>query len=434
MPAGERSDAAGVSAITGATSISAARTARAAHPERSRAAGWRCGSSGLASQLHTGWRGLVAVWPGSVALMTVKPNRAGVARRAPNGSSGFKALAITLVGALVCAAPPALAADDASELAPATSLSGTASVAPTPSEPANTGRYEFQSGLACPFCQITPQYPAGRSGLHWHDHWRAAGMREYVTIGALVGALAGVYLFLPSPNEPRWNEPILFDTPARDALRIHSSSGRRVAATISDTLFYWEVAHPTIIDPLLVAWWKHESPFVAWQMVVIDAQAYALTLLLTDVTKRLTARARPWVSNQDCASDPSGKECGTTGAYQSFNSGHSAVTATGAGLICAHHTQLNLYQNDALDVGTCALAVLGTALTGVMRIASDNHWASDVLVGHMIGYASGYLLPTALYYRQFRSQPEQPHTPAPAFAALPLVTDQGLGLALLGAF
>jgi hypothetical protein len=55
-----------------------------------------------------------------------------------------------------------------------------------------------------------------------------------------------------------------------------------------------------------------------------------------------------------------------------------------------------LYQNDILDVGTCALAVAGTAVTGAMRIASDNHWASDVIVGHLMGYASGYLLPTVL--------------------------------------
>lgn len=340
--------------------------------------------------------------------------------------------AAALAVALVCAALPARAADAARAARAAPALSPSPSAQPATSEP-TTSAYEFQSGLACPFCQITPQYPAGRSGLHWHGHWRAAGTREYVTIGALLGALAGVYLFLPSPSKARWNEPILFDEAARDTLRIRSAKGRRVAATLSDALFYLEVAHPTLIDPLLVAWWKRESSFVAWQMVVIDAQAYALTLLLTDVTKRLTARARPWVSNGDCARDRSGNECGTTNPYQSFSSGHSAVTATGAGLICAHHTQLSLYQNDALDVGTCALAVAGTALTGALRIASDNHWASDVLVGHLIGYVSGYLLPTALYYRQFRSRPEEPHTPA-VLAALPLVSDRGLGLSLLGQF
>jgi len=193
----------------------------------------------------------------------------------------------------------------------------------------------------------------------------------------------------------------------------------------------------TFLPPLsevLVAWWQRESPFVAWQMVVIDAQAYALTLLLTDITKRVTARARPWVQTDDCARDPSGSNCGSGGRYQSFYSGHSAISATGAGLICAHHTQLNLYQSDLLDVGTCALAVAGTAVTGAMRIASDNHWASDVITGHLIGYLSGYLLPTLLNYRQFRLQPEGPHPSAPLFAALPFATSESLGATLVGQF
>jgi membrane-associated phospholipid phosphatase len=257
---------------------------------------------------------------------------------------------------------------------------------------------------------------------------------EYVTVAALLGAFALTPFVLPTPTRPRWERPVLFDEPVRNALRIDSPGGRRMAATVSDTIFYWEVAHPTLIDPLLVAWWQREAPFVAWQMVVIDAQAYALSMLVTDVTKRLTARSRPRITSEECARDPSGSECGGGGRYMSFSSGHSAVTATGAGLICAHHTQLSLYQNDVLDVGTCALAVAGTAVTGAMRIASDNHWASDVLVGHLIGYVSGYLLPTALYYRQFRIQPEPPHEPAPVFAALPLVTGQSLGMTVLGQF
>jgi membrane-associated phospholipid phosphatase len=347
-------------------------------------------------------------------------------------------LAVAFALLLVCAARRAAAQANAAPASPAPVSPAPAptpsvlpsALLPTPQPPP----YHFQSGLTCPFCQITPQFPTGRSGLHWHNHWRSAGTREYLTIAGLAGALAGVYLLLPQPDKPRWNEPILFDRSVRDALRIHSAHGRRVAAAWSDALFVWEVAHPSLIDPLLVAWWQRESPYVAWQMFVIDAQAYSLTLLLTELTKRLTARARPWASSGDCAENPDSPACGSGGRYVSFNSGHAATTATGAGLICAHHTQLSLYQSNLLDVGTCLLAVAGTAVTGAMRIASDNHWLSDVLIGHLIGYVSGYVLPTALYYRQFRSQPEAPHEPAPVMAALPLLTPHGLGLTLLGQF
>jgi len=293
--------------------------------------------------------------------------------------------------------------------------------------------YQFQPGVICPLCDITPQFPLGHSGLHWHDHWRQAGVREYVTISALTAGTLAVRFLVPPAKSPAWSGPVLFDSAVRDALRINSASGRNAAATVSDGLFAWEILHPAVIDPLLFAWWQRESPFVAWQMLVIDAQAYAFTYLMSDIVKRVSARQRPWVTTDDCARDPSGKECGSGGRYMSFYSGHAAATATGAGLICAHHTQLALYQNDLLDQGTCALAVLGTAVTGAMRIASDNHWASDVIIGHLMGYTSGYLLPTVLYYKEFRAEPHE-HPTAPTYATLPMITPESIGISVLGAF
>ena len=338
--------------------------------------------------------------------------------------------AAALLGALLSLATDAR--DAQAQPAGATSPAPPAPASPT-QPPVPAAAYRFQPGVSCPLCQITPQYPEGRSGLHWHEHWRSVGWREYASVAALSAAWLAVPAVLPAPDEARWDSPILIDSAVRDALRIDTASGRRTAETISDALFVWEVLHPAIIDPLLVAWWARESPFVAWQMLVIDAQAYSLTLLLNDVVKRLTARARPWLSTPGCDTDPSGEECGSGGRFVSFYSGHAAVTATGAGLICAHHTQLSLYQNDVLDTGMCALAVLGTAVTGAMRIASDNHWQSDVLVGHLLGYASGYLLPTLLYYKEFRATPHE-HPDAPQYTALPLIRRDALGINLLGMF
>lgn len=327
----------------------------------------------------------------------------------------------------VAAAPtpaPATAPADASE--PSPSLSAP-SPALTPEE------YHFQKGVICPLCELTPQYPQGRSGLHWHSHWQPVGTRELVTVGVLGGLTLGMQLFWKPPTESHWNTPILFDDEVRDGLRIDSADGRKTASTVSDVLFVWEIVHTSVVDPLLVAWWRRESPLVAWQMVVIDAQAYSMTLLLNQLVKRLTARSRPWVSVDDCAQDSSGANCGEGGANVSFYSGHAAMTATSAGLMCAHHTQLSLYQSDILDTGMCAAAVAGTALTGALRIASDNHWATDVLVGHVLGYASGYLLPTLLYYKEFRSAPHDHHD-EPQFAAFPLIQGDALGMYVLGAF
>lgn len=338
-------------------------------------------------------------------------------------------LAVSAVATTVHAAPISAPTSAPATGAPRAAATEAAPAAPEP----NVASYEFQPGVLCPLCRLTPEFPEGRSGLHWHHHWQTVGAGEYVTVGVLAAAALGLQLSTPPPARTRWDGPILLDNPIRRALRIGTASGRARAETVSDVLFVWEVLHPLVLDPLLVAWWQREAPFVAWQMLVIDAQAYALTLLVNDLTKWASGRARPWVRNGDCATNRDSPSCGGGGRNLSFYSGHAAVTATGAGLLCAHHTQLALYQNDYLDTGTCVLAVLGTAVTGAMRIASDNHWASDVLVGHLMGYASGYLLPTLLYYKEFRAAPHEHHDNL-EYAALPLVGDGVLGVTLMGLF
>jgi hypothetical protein len=91
------------------------------------------------------------------------------------------------------------------------------------------------------------------------------------------------------------------------------------------------------------------------------------------------------------------------------------------------------------DTATCATGIVFTALTGGLRVASDNHWASDVLIGHLMGYVSGYLLPTLLYYKEFRITPEPEHeappgTTAPQMAVLPLVGPDSVQLGAFGRF
>jgi membrane-associated phospholipid phosphatase len=264
-------------------------------------------------------------------------------------------------------------------------------------------------------------------------------MQEYITVPALAAVALGTHFFIEPPSNPDWTSPILFDADVREALRIESPSWRSAARTLSDVILVISYTQPYVVDTLLVTWWAREAPRVAWQMFVINSQAYAFTFATNAVAKRLTSRARPWVD--ECDRDPTGASCGSGERYRSFYSGHAAITATGAGLVCAHHTQLSLYGNRALDSATCVTAVLGTAVTGAMRVASDNHWATDVIVGHLMGYVSGYLLPTLMYYKEFRITPEPadaPHHEAPpegpVFAVLPAISESSIGAMMLGTF
>src|SRR5688572_28234117 len=199
--------------------------------------------------------------------------------------------------------------------------------APSPSDLEAARRaYHYQSGVPCPYCTTTADSTHPRTGLHWHDHWQKVGLREYLTIPLLGAAYLGVKSW-PAAEGARWDSAILFDGGARKLLRLHSASGRKTAETVSNILFYAEVIHPVIIDPLLVAWGLNQSPSVAWQMSVINAQAYALTLVLNETAKRLTSRKRPFVDA--CDRDPTRASCASGSRYRSFYSGHAAVTATG---------------------------------------------------------------------------------------------------------
>jgi membrane-associated phospholipid phosphatase len=310
------------------------------------------------------------------------------------------------------------------------------SAPPITSGTAKPPAYDFSPDETCPYCGITPQYPKGRMGLHWHSHWSGVGAREYVITPLAAAVAFGLPALVSPARKASWDGPLLFDRGAQNLLRLGSPGARRTAADISDVLFVVSYAQP-IFDTAVVAWWLRGAPDVAWQMGWIDAQAYALTLALNVATKRLTSRARPWVDA--CEADPTGEACGKGGRFSSFYSGHAAVTATGAGLICAHHTQLSLYKNPYLDTGACITAVLGTTVTGAMRIASDNHWASDVIVGHLMGYLSGYLMPTLLYYKELSFTPhdhdEMPATPSqPLLTVLPLIGPSSAQLSVFGLF
>ncbi|MBK7585600.1 MAG: phosphatase PAP2 family protein [Myxococcales bacterium] len=289
-------------------------------------------------------------------------------------------------------------------------------------------------GLACKYCG--PTVPSSRSaiGLHWHDQWRRVGYAEAITIGVATSVTVAHYLVKPE-GEPHWSSPILYDKVARDQLRFGSRSGRANAATVSDALIVGSLVAPVLVDNVLVTWVGHQSPDVAWQMAVINAQAYSLTLSLNAVSKRFVARERPYV--RECRDNRYySVSCDSPEQYQSFYSGHAAFTATGAGLTCAHHTQLALYGSPLLDGGACVLAIGLTTATGMLRISSDSHWASDVLVGHLMGYASGYLMPSLLYYRKLRLSAAEPHPAAEPVqtAIIPFVSNESAELRMIGMF
>jgi len=253
--------------------------------------------------------------------------------------------------------------------------------------------------------------------LHWQSNWRRVNGVEYALTTGVFATFVAVW-FLPPIEQAIWTDPILIDDVTRRGLRAHSRSGRNINSRISDALAIAAYLPPLVVDPFIVAGIDDDNPYVAWQLFVISTQSYAITVTLNAISKRVFARQRPYAFA--CAKDPDySSSCDDADRFRSFYSGHSAVTATSAGLICAHHTHLPLYGGGNYDRVTCLAALAGMLATGTMRIISDKHWHSDVVVGHMIGLGVGYLLPTLVYYRGFQSKPDPERNQS---SAIPLRT------------
>lgn len=235
--------------------------------------------------------------------------------------------------------------------------------------------------------------------LEWRPEWRRVGLPEYVVTAGALSAYVAVRFIVPKSEEAAWRTPALIDAPVRDALRLKARRARDGAEVTADVLEYTLLAQSFAVEPWLVAGLARRSPDVGWQLFTISAQSHSLALLLNATTKLLIARERPYAAA--CIRDPSYHEgCQEYDRYRSFYSSHSSIAATSAGLACAHHTNVALYGDPVADALACAGTGLLALSVGALRIVSDQHWATDVITGQLIGFSIGYFLPALLYYRE----------------------------------
>jgi len=220
----------------------------------------------------------------------------------------------------------------------------------------------------------------------WRDEWPEFRTSEGVlTIAAGLSSLA---IVLAGPvDQPRWEGPILFDEAVRNGLRASTPEARQSYKTIGDWSYRLSPLLP-ILDVFLVSAIGHSDSKLALNLGGMLAEAYSYSGLLSVMSTQLSARKRPYSECQE------GGECDT----QSFYSGHSAIAATGAGLMCANHTRIALYGSPVLDIGACVLASANALLTATTRVVADRHYATDVIVGTGFGFAFGYAVPVLLHY------------------------------------
>lgn len=241
--------------------------------------------------------------------------------------------------------------------------------------------------------------------VEWSKDWPRARWWEAVNAVALTIADAEIEPNVPIQSQAHWRGGILFDDWARNALRGRTAAIQSTASTTSDILYYGGTIGPLVIDNYFVTLSIHQNADVALQMLVINMQALGMSGLVSLLAEHGVGRARPYTDRCDAQGriyDDNGNlmtnHCGTRNDFRSFFSGHTAAVSTMAGLTCAHHQHLPLYGGGFADLAPCLVMIGAATATGVLRIVYDEHWASDVLTGAVIGTLSGYVVPSLLHY------------------------------------
>ena len=248
------------------------------------------------------------------------------------------------------------------------------------------------------------------------------------------------------PPRSAWRGGILFDEEFRSATRLSEVPAQETARRISDVMLFATMIDAAAIDAALVPALQGDSN-LAWQASMAHALALGLTLSAGEIAKTTVGRARPF--ERDCQSDPQRTGCSDSDAYHSFFSLHTAMAFTSAGFSCAMHASRSLYGDPTADAMGCLTPVLMASATGLLRVLSDRHYISDVLVGAAIGFLVGYLVPLAIVpERGERASAGEPEASqgatwalAPLISAMPGSSGSGgtlgagtLGVSAFGAF
>ena len=251
------------------------------------------------------------------------------------------------------------------------------------------------ASLSVVLLAVSSRAAAQQSDSLWQDEWNRVTAAEVAISVGLFGAATLGFLFAVR-DDTSWHGGILFDDAVRNGLTLQSRGGRDASRWISDITLAAEFLYPTAVDAGLIAWLLEEDPDTAWQILGMDALSFSVTAASLVLARIIVNRERPYV--QECAADPaySGR-CGESD-HPSFFSGHTAFAFTGAGLVCAHHLNLRLHGGGAPDTIACVSALVLAASTSLLRLFADEHYVSDVLVGAVIGFGSGFVLPTAIHY------------------------------------
>lgn len=236
----------------------------------------------------------------------------------------------------------------------------------------------------------------GGKPLRWDPAWREFDWFDGALMGVAGGGIIAGLVIGPDTAAPN-RGGVLFDESARDHLRLRNSGDRQFARDTSDFFLSTVTAYPYFVDSLLVASWYRQSPRVGMQMALIAAEAAVVTYSLQTATNIIVSRERPF--GRECGDEvnPDSNDCVADNRFKSFLSGHTSQTFAAAGVTCVFHAKMPLY-GGGTDWIPCAGGLALATATGTLRILSDQHYATDVVSGALLGASVGVGLPLFAHF------------------------------------
>ena len=124
-----------------------------------------------------------------------------------------------------------------------------------------------------------------------------------------------------------------------------------------------------------------------WKAGVIGVEVFLLNYGITQLTKSITKRPRPFVYNDQVPLE----EKFSRDARMSYFSGHTSVSAA----MSFYTAKLyhDYHPNDRSRPYVWGAAALLPAITGYLRYKGGKHYLSDILTGYAVGACTGILIP-----------------------------------------
>jgi membrane-associated phospholipid phosphatase len=280
-----------------------------------------------------------------------------------------------------------------------------------------------------------PREATASEGIDWR--WRRAAAWEYAATAAALGGAFALRFAAPSPAGD-WRGGILFDDVVHERTAIENVHTRRTAVSVTDAMYLGAMGYRLVDSALLpgLAWGNWDTSL---QMSMVDLEAFGVVAILLWGQQAFVGRERPYIhhcpgyTEESCNPDSEERN-------RSFFAGHPAVVMTAAALTCTHHAHLPLYGDPTADALACAVSLGAAGATGYGRIVTEMHYASDVIVGFGAGAFAGWVVPELLHYAYEDEASDRRGAQSAAGGlevraiALPLITDDHLGIAVSGAF